>query len=128
MSRVIRQIEYSTRSVSMRGVVVFSSMGKYVTDFLRQFKGPGWTVTSMTEAEYEADNGLSAVSELETLREKLRVAEAAVDELGCVVDVLDNLSVPTEIAPGEPYSVHGRVGDAITKARDDAGTRNTPRG
>jgi hypothetical protein len=52
MAKVIKRIEYSSRSITFHGTVVFVSMGKYVTDFMRMFKLPGFTVTAMTEAEY----------------------------------------------------------------------------
>jgi hypothetical protein len=47
--RIIKEIAYNTRAITFRGTVTFAAMGKYVTDFLRQFKGPGWTVTDGEE-------------------------------------------------------------------------------
>lgn len=49
MSRVIKRIEYSSRAITFTGTAVFASMGKYVTDFLTRFKGPGWVITSKEE-------------------------------------------------------------------------------
>ena len=45
------------------------------------------------------------------------VDKDAAEELDCVVQVLDALGAETEIAPGIPYSVHGRVGAAIEMER-----------
>lgn len=44
---------------------------------------------------------------------------ASLDELACVVQVLDAIGVPKEIAPGQPYSLHGRVQAAIDGEREN---------
>jgi len=105
MARVIKQIDYNTRAISFTGTVVFSAMGKYVTDFLTRFHAENWKITSVSEANYSAQQA----------GETRAFADA--EELRCVVEVLDALNVPAEIAEGQVYSVHGRVQDAILVAR-----------
>lgn len=98
MARVIRQIDYNTRAVSFTGRVIFASMGKYVTDWMRTFKLPGFIVTTLTEDEHAATDG--------------KVQDDN-HELDCVVSVLNAASIPTEMAPGVPFTVHGRVAEAL---------------
>ena len=54
MSRIIKRIEFQSRGISFSGVVIFASMGKYVTDWLGQFSGHGWRVTPISEEEYDS--------------------------------------------------------------------------
>ena len=70
-----------------------------------------------------ASSLLSAVEERDRLRLHLEAADAIdahaqevatlQDDIGCVTDVLDAHGVPTEIAPGQPYRLHGRVGALV---------------
>lgn len=53
MPKVIKTVRYSSRAISFRGRVEFQSMGKYVTDFLGRFKGPGWTIADGDDEEEE---------------------------------------------------------------------------
>lgn len=48
-----------------------------------------------------------------TKSECQRQLDAALHELQCVRQVLDAKGVPTEIAPGQPYSLHGRVAAGV---------------
>ena len=51
MAPVFKRIEFHSRVITFTGTVRFASMGKYVTDFLRQFKSPGWRITDLSEEE-----------------------------------------------------------------------------
>jgi len=94
--RIIKRIEYNSRTINFTASVVFSSMGKYVTDFLSRFHSDGFVITPLTEEEYSIDNGISAHQELQ-----------------CVIEALDSKNIPTEMAPGIPFTVHGRVLEAL---------------
>ncbi len=102
MARVIKQIDYNTRMVSFTGRVVFAAMGKHVTDWMRRFKdSENFKVRTLTEDEHIMTEG--------------KVQDDN-HELECVVDVLNAAQVPTEMAPGVPFTVHGRVAEALRQS------------
>jgi hypothetical protein len=77
-----------------------------------------------TASDYTVDEALQVAEGPSTLRDLVASFHSrglelheAVHALGCVVAVLDAHGIPTELAPGQPYSVHGRVSAALEAKR-----------
>lgn len=77
----------------------------------------GEEVLAHTRKSLNADVIAHAFNNLAFLIESLQSERASVDKerekINCVAAVLDAKGVPADIAPGQPYSLHGRVAAAL---------------